>query len=86
MIPDNKSIQKSTKRTPMLLKHSTYALGLGLCVGTYTVSAQNTMSYTAPEAHFRNGLEYYEKLNYVAARQEFGDYLNTNDNLLSTIR
>jgi len=68
----------------MLLKHSTYALGLGLCVGTYTVSAQNTMSYTAPEAHFRNGLEYYEKLNYVAARQEFGDYLNTNDNLLST--
>jgi tetratricopeptide (TPR) repeat protein len=68
----------------MLLKHSTYALGLGLCVSTYTVSAQSTMSYTAPEAHFRNGLEYYEKLNYVAARQEFGDYLNTNDNLLST--
>ncbi|MBE9462877.1 tetratricopeptide repeat protein [Dyadobacter subterraneus] len=68
----------------MLLKHGTYALGLGLCVGTYTVNAQNTMSYTAPEAHFRNGLEYYEKLNFVAARQEFGDYLNANDNLLST--
>ncbi|MCF0055484.1 tetratricopeptide repeat protein [Dyadobacter sp. CY356] len=68
----------------MLLKHGTYALGLGLYVGTYTVNAQSTLSYTAPEAHFRNGLEYYEKLNFVAARQEFGDYLNANDNLLST--
>jgi tetratricopeptide (TPR) repeat protein len=68
----------------MLLKHSTYTLGLYLCVGGLSVQAQNTMSITAPDAHFRNGLEYYEKSNFVAARQEFGEFLNTNDKLLST--
>lgn len=83
MTTNSKTPQKLTKRTPLLLKQSTYALGLGLCVGTYSVSAQSTLSYTEPEAHFRNGLEYYEKLNYVAARQEFGEYLNSNDKLLS---
>ncbi len=68
----------------MLLKHSTYTLGFFLCVGGFGANAQNSMSFTASDAHFRNGLEYYEKSNFVAARQEFGEFLNTQDNLLST--
>jgi TolA-binding protein len=68
----------------MLFKHSTYTLGLYFAFGASTVLAQNTLGITEPEAHFRNGLEYYEKSNYVAARQEFGEYLNTQDKLLST--
>ncbi|WP_149243909.1 tetratricopeptide repeat protein [Dyadobacter sp. 32] len=68
----------------MLLKRSSYTFGLFLCAGGLTVQAQNTMSLTAPEAHFRNGLEYYEKSNFVASRQEFNEFLNTQDKLLST--
>ncbi|MGA0558716.1 tetratricopeptide repeat protein [Larkinella sp. VNQ87] len=40
-----------------------------------TVSAQRTLSYTEPDALFRNGLEWFEKNNYAAARQEFLQYL-----------
>ncbi|WP_221392239.1 tetratricopeptide repeat protein [Dyadobacter sp. NIV53] len=68
----------------MLFKNSTYTLGLYFAFGASTVLAQSTMSITEPEAHFRNGLEYYEKSNFVAARQEFGEYLNTEDKLLNT--
>nr|WP_295928662.1 tetratricopeptide repeat protein [uncultured Dyadobacter sp.] len=68
----------------MVFKHSASTFGMLLCVGTSSVVAQNTLSITEPEAHFRNGLEYYEKSNYVAARQEFGEFLNSQDKLLST--
>ncbi|WP_035333374.1 tetratricopeptide repeat protein [Dyadobacter crusticola] len=68
----------------MVLKRSASAFGLLLCAGTTYVSAQNTLSITEPEAHFRNGLEYYEKSNYVAARQEFGQFLSSQNKLLST--
>jgi len=84
MIVNIKSPQNYIKQTPMLLKHGSYALGLCLCMGTLEVHAQNTLSLTAPEAHFRNGLEYYEKSNFVASRQEFNEFLNTQDKLLST--
>jgi len=73
-----------SKSTPMLFKNSTYTLGLYFAFGASTVMAQSTLSITEPEAHFRNGLEYYEKTNYVAARQEFGEYLTTQDKLLNT--
>ncbi|MFD1139597.1 tetratricopeptide repeat protein [Larkinella insperata] len=39
------------------------------------VSAQRTLSYTEPDALYRNGLEWFEKNNYAAARQEFMQYL-----------
>ncbi|NIJ54128.1 tetratricopeptide repeat protein [Dyadobacter arcticus] len=68
----------------MVLKHGASTFGMLLFVGASSVLAQNTLSITEPEAHFRNGLEYYEKSNYVAARQEFGEFLNTQDKLLST--
>ncbi|GAB3278063.1 tetratricopeptide repeat protein [Larkinella harenae] len=42
---------------------------------TIPVSAQRTLSYTEPDALFRNGLEWFEKNNYAAARQEFLQYL-----------
>ncbi|TDE17752.1 tetratricopeptide repeat protein [Dyadobacter psychrotolerans] len=84
MVKNIKLSQQSTKSTPMLFKHSTYTLGLYFAFGASAALAQNTLSITEPEAHFRNGLEYYEKSNYVAARQEFGEYLNTQDKLIST--
>lgn len=84
MVHRSKFIQKSTNSAYMVLKCSASAFGLLLCAGTSYVSAQNTLSITEPEAHFRNGLEYYEKSNYVAARQEFGEFLQTQDKLLST--
>lgn len=84
MVHRSKLIPKSTNSASMVLKCSASAFGLLVCAGTSYVSAQNTLSITEPEAHFRNGLEYYEKSNYVAARQEFGEFLNAKDNLLST--
>jgi tetratricopeptide (TPR) repeat protein len=84
MVKNIKTLKKSTKLTPMLLRHSRYTLGLLVAAGGAGVNAQSTMSYTTPEAHFRNGLEYYEKSNFVASRQEFGEFLNSQDKLLST--
>ncbi len=68
----------------MLLKRSLKTLLLFACVGQAVVFGQNTMGYTQPEAHFRNGLEYFEKSNFVAARQEFNEFLAAQDKLLTT--
>ncbi|WP_229238707.1 tetratricopeptide repeat protein [Dyadobacter sp. Leaf189] len=84
MVHRIKFIQNSTNSASMVLKRSASAFGLLLCAGTTYVSAQNTLTITEPEAHFRNGLEYYEKSNYVAARQEFGQFLSSQNKLLST--
>ncbi|WP_166444665.1 tetratricopeptide repeat protein [Dyadobacter bucti] len=82
----NNSIKNSTNSLSMVFKHgaSTFGMGMLLYVGVNTAAAQNTMSVTEPEAHFRNGLEYYQKSNFVAARQEFGEFLNNDHKLLST--
>ncbi len=64
--------------------NSAYALGVLFCAGVTPLAAQNTLSITEPEAHFRNGLEYYQKSNFVAARQEFQEFLATKDQLLTT--
>lgn len=77
-------IQNSTNSVSMVFKRSASTIGMFVCVGASSVVAQNTLSITEPEAHFRNGLEYYAKSNYVAARQEFGEFLNSQDKLLST--
>jgi TolA-binding protein len=84
MVNHNNLIQKSTNSVSMVFKHGASTFGMLLYVGASSVLAQNTLSITEPEAHFRNGLEYYEKSNYVAARQEFGEFLNTENKLLST--
>ena len=76
--------QNSLNSLSMIFKHGASAFGTLIFMGATSVSAQNTLSFTEPEAHFRNGLEYYEKSNYVAARQEFGEFLNNQDKLLST--
>jgi tetratricopeptide (TPR) repeat protein len=68
----------------MFLKRSLFLTGLFLWMGHLYGYSQNTMGYTEPEAHFRNGLEYYEKSNFVAARQEFTEFLKNQDKLLST--
>ncbi|WP_128543429.1 tetratricopeptide repeat protein [Larkinella soli] len=41
-----------------------------------TATAQRTLGHTEPEVHFRNGMEWFEKNNYAAARQEFMQYLD----------
>ena len=68
----------------MLLKRSLKTLALLAWLGQSAVFGQNTMGYTQPEAHFRNGLEYFEKSNFVAARQEFNEFLASQDKLLTT--
>jgi tetratricopeptide (TPR) repeat protein len=78
------SNQKLTNSVSMVFKHGASTLGMLLYVGASSVLAQNTLSITEPEAHFRNGLEYYEKSNFVAARQEFNEFLGTDAKLLST--
>lgn len=84
MVNDINSNQKFTNSVSMVFKHGASTFGMLLYVGASSVFAQNTLSITEPEAHFRNGLEYYEKSNYVAARQEFNEFLGTDDKLLST--
>lgn len=37
--------------------------------------AQNTLTYTDQNVHFRNGIEFFERQNFTAARQEFSRYL-----------
>ncbi len=68
----------------MLFKRCLYILGLFAWVGHFTAFGQNTMGYTEPEVHFRNGLEYFEKSNFVAAREEFNEYLKQRNKLLTT--
>ena len=68
----------------MLLQRSLKTLILIAWLGHSAVFGQNTMGYTQPEAHFRNGLEFFEKSNFVAARQEFNEFLASQDNLLTT--
>ncbi|SKB84390.1 Tetratricopeptide repeat-containing protein [Dyadobacter psychrophilus] len=84
MVNDINSNQKFTNSVSMVFKHGASTFGMLLYVGASSVFAQNTLSITEPEAHFRNGLEYYEKSNYVAARQEFNEFLSTDDKLLSS--
>ncbi len=50
--------------------------------GLHATHAQNTLGYTESETHFRNGLEYFEKSNFLAARQEFDEYLKSRSGLL----
>ncbi|WP_234733856.1 tetratricopeptide repeat protein [Tellurirhabdus bombi] len=57
---------------------------LSCCTLPLTVSAQRTLSYTEPDYHYRNGMEWFEKNNYAAAREEFSEYLNSKKKLLNT--
>lgn len=68
----------------MVLKRSLALLTLLLYLGPWAAFGQNTMGYTEPEAHFRNGLEFFEKSNFVAARAEFNEFLTSQNKLLTT--
>ncbi|MFN8355893.1 MAG: tetratricopeptide repeat protein [Spirosomataceae bacterium] len=62
-----------------------YTLCLGiLCCWSGVLYAQNTLSYTQNDQHFKNGLEFFEKRIYPAARQEFENYLQGNKGVLET--
>jgi TolA-binding protein len=38
--------------------------------------SQNTLTYSMNDSHYRDGLEYYERRNYAAAKMEFAKYLD----------
>jgi tetratricopeptide (TPR) repeat protein len=84
MIVNKKSPQSTIKFEPKLSGNGALKLSLCLYLGGVAAYGQNTLSITSPEAHFRNGLEYYEKSNFVASRQEFNEFLSSQDRLLST--
>ncbi len=84
MIKSNQTTPKKEKKLAMLKKNSALTLSALICASSYPLFAQSTLSITEPEAHFRNGLEYYEKSNFIAAREEFKEFLNNTNNLLTT--
>ncbi len=65
----------------MSFKRSILTVGITL-TGLHATNAQNTLGYIESETHFRNGLEYFEKSNFLAARQEFDEYLKSKSGLL----
>lgn len=68
----------------MSLKRSLLVAGCLASMYSISVEAQNTLGYSEPEARFRKGLEFFEKSNFLAARQEFSEYIKENSRLLST--
>jgi TolA-binding protein len=50
---------------------------LGLLFGgiSFQITAQNTLTFTSNDSHYRNGLEYFERSNYMAAKNEFNKFL-----------
>ncbi len=68
----------------MVFKRSIVITGLCTLTSMSPIFAQNTLGYSEPEARYRNGLEFFEKSNFLAARQEFAEYLKSNSHLLST--
>lgn len=56
------------------MKKSIFLLFSLLSVPTLLFS-QNTLSYTALEAYYNNGIELFEKKAYTAARKEFKNYV-----------
>lgn len=53
-------------------------------ISIHNLSAQNTLGYTDPDIHYRNGVELYEKSNFSAARQEFNTFLEKRNSLFNT--
>jgi TolA-binding protein len=47
-------------------------------LSTLATIAQNTLTYTENDSHYRQGLEYYERANYAAAKKEFSDFLKNS--------
>lgn len=68
----------------MFLKRSLLVAGWLVSMSSISVDAQNTLGYSEPEVRFRRGLEFFEKSNFLAARQEFSEYIKENSRLIST--
>lgn len=50
---------------------------------SFTVSAQNTLSYSALESHYNNGIELFERKAYSSARAEFQQYIALSEKSLT---
>ncbi len=50
------------------------------CLFLFNTSfSQNTLTYTMNDSHYRDGLEYFERSNYAAAKLEFSKFLDNSD-------
>lgn len=63
------------------MKKILFFISLQLCI--HGIQAQNTLSYTDQESHFRKGLELFEQKAFIAAREEFKNYVEKNKNSLN---
>ncbi|WP_266365958.1 tetratricopeptide repeat protein [Tellurirhabdus rosea] len=68
----------------MKLSPRNLAVILSCCALPFSLQAQRTLSYTEPDRHYRNGIEWFEKNNYAAAREEFQQYLTSRRSVLNT--
>ena len=66
MIIDNK---------PMVFRSSFYCLVLFLSLH-FSSFAQQSLAFESNQIHFSQGKEYFDAANYVAAREEFANYLS----------
>ena len=60
----------------------TISLIIFLMIFSNSLFAQNTLNYTEPDLHYRNGIEFFEKNNFAAAHNEFDLYLQRPSVLL----
>jgi tetratricopeptide (TPR) repeat protein len=58
-------------------------LAFGWFLSAFSVGAQNTLSYTSPDATYQKGMAFLEQKNYASARQEFQYYLEARRDLLA---
>jgi tetratricopeptide (TPR) repeat protein len=74
-----------TLKINQMRKLAAHQLVITLCLSLYSflATSQNTISYTDPSQHFRNGQEYFVSKNYVAARAEFSEFLDAHKPLLT---
>jgi TolA-binding protein len=64
-----------------MTKPALFFFCLILTVSTLSGFSQNTLTYTENDSHYRQGLEYFERNNYAAAKMEFNKFLrNVPDN------
>jgi tetratricopeptide (TPR) repeat protein len=66
----------------MKLRNIQLAFLLYACLAFVPSFAQNTLYYTEPDQLYRNGIEFFEKNNYIAARNEFDEYLKNTSQFL----
>ncbi len=61
-----------------MLKINRILFCIYLIASSLSIKAQNTLTYTENDSHYRQGLEYYDRSNYAAAKLEFSQFLKNS--------